>query len=83
MVLMLVKTTAGLDRLTAGFSDPEDDGFVCGMMCGGCARRHLAVITERPVPDLFVGQGTAEGITALDTMEQRHALLNMLGNCIH
>jgi hypothetical protein len=60
------------------------DGFAMGLLCGGCAKELLSVILERAVPDLFVARGYANGdLLALDTTEERRAVLDMLGMHIH
>jgi hypothetical protein len=85
MVLIGVKVTArGFDELMASLSDHRD-GFAVGCLCGGCAKEFLSsTILERPAPDLFVARGDAKGrLLALDTREERQALLDQLGSHIH
>jgi hypothetical protein len=84
MVLVGVRLDAGLDELVAHFDD-RDDYFALRVLCGDCAKDLLTpLLLERPAPSLFVGQANEDGvIVPLDTHEERHALLGMLGEHVH
>jgi hypothetical protein len=81
MIFIGVKADV-LPELEALLDDSRDD-FKVGLLCGGCARKHLEVISEQP--DLLVAQAVDDGkyLTPLNAPEERRALLDRLSHHIH
>jgi hypothetical protein len=79
-VVITAKADADLGELGDFLSPWNDDPYVFGMLCGGCARKLLRPIIDRP---WALDRGANGDIIELWTLAERRALLDTLGRCIH